>query len=99
VAWGHIRDHVLGCLRQAGDGLLHAQAIPIEVSADNVCVGVSQEDIVKWHIQAELDRCAPWPCSPVATSPFVWSHSPSRRLSGAVGSLPVTRRVRVVWRG
>jgi hypothetical protein len=74
--WTHVEEHVLECLRRADEGLLEAQAVSIDVD-DEVCVGLFQGDIVKWHIQAEFDRCAPGAVPPVATSPFVWSRSPS----------------------
>jgi hypothetical protein len=51
---------VLECLRQAEGRLLAALAVLID---DDVCVGLTQDEIVKWHITAELDRCVPWPCA------------------------------------
>jgi hypothetical protein len=44
--WTRLQDHVLDSLRQAEDGLLDAQAVPIDVD-DDVCAGLSQDDIMR----------------------------------------------------
>jgi hypothetical protein len=65
--WQYLKGHALASLRQAEAGCLvgGAQAHRFDVVAESF-TGLSAHDIIKWHIKAELDKCAP--SGPVATS-------------------------------
>lgn len=54
--WSYLHNHVLACIKQAEDGQLEG-AQRIESSAQTF-MGVSQHDIIKWHIKQELEKCA-----------------------------------------
>lgn len=55
--WTYLHNHVLACIKQAEDGHLES-AQRIESSAQTF-MGVSQHDILKWHVRQELEKCAP----------------------------------------
>lgn len=55
--WTYLHNHVLACLKQAEEGMLEA-AQKIESTAQTF-MGLSQHDIIKWHIRHELEQYAP----------------------------------------
>lgn len=55
--WTYLHNHVLACLKQAEEGMLEA-AQKIESTAQTF-MGLSQHDIIKWHIRHELEQCVP----------------------------------------
>lgn len=55
--WTYLHNHVLACLKQAEEGTLDA-AQKIESTAQTF-MGLSQHDIIKWHIRHELEQYAP----------------------------------------
>jgi hypothetical protein len=57
--WTRVREHVLECLHQAEGRLLSEQTVLLD--DDEVRAGLTQDEIVQWHITEELDRCAAWP--------------------------------------
>lgn len=57
--WTYLHNHVLACLKQAEEGMLEG-AQKIESTAETF-MGLSQHDIIKWHIRQELEKCAPPP--------------------------------------
>jgi hypothetical protein len=60
--WQYLHSHVLGCLKQAEAGEMDDRAAEIKVAAQKF-IGLSQHDIIKWHIRTELEKCAPLFCS------------------------------------
>lgn len=55
--WVYLQNHVLACLKQAEGGDMGGQAVETEVAAQKF-VGLSQHDIIKWHIRTEIEKCA-----------------------------------------
>lgn len=53
--WTYLHNHVLACLKQAEAGTIEA-AQKIE-STNETFMGLSQHDIIKWHIRHELEQC------------------------------------------
>jgi hypothetical protein len=53
--WVYLQNHVLACLKQAEAGEMDEQAAEINVSAQKF-IGLSQHDIIKWHIKTEIEK-------------------------------------------
>jgi hypothetical protein len=70
--WQYLHNHVLGCLKQAEAGEMEGKAAEIKVAAQKF-IGLSQHDIIKWHIRTELEKCGLLLCCLSAGSccPFV----------------------------
>ena len=52
--WTYLHNHVLACLKQAEEGMLEG-AQKIESTSDTF-MGLSQHDIIKWHVRQELEK-------------------------------------------
>jgi hypothetical protein len=55
--WTYLHNHVLACIKQAEQG--HVEGAQRIESTAQTFMGLSQHDIIKWHVKQELEKCAP----------------------------------------